>query len=70
VTLIGKEFNVLRNKIVLKDNLFGIFNEEIEHEIIDIQKTPTEYIRSNQVGSKKGNIFYANFILTEKNHGY
>jgi hypothetical protein len=39
---------------VLEDNLLGIIDEEIEHEIIDIQKTPTEYIRSNQVGSKKG----------------
>jgi hypothetical protein len=39
---------------VLEDNLLGINDEEIEHEIIDIQKTSTEYIRSNQVGGKKG----------------
>jgi hypothetical protein len=35
-TLIGKEFTVLRNKIVLEDNMLGIIDEEIEHEIIDI----------------------------------
>jgi hypothetical protein len=35
-TLIGKEFTVLRNKIVLEDNLLGIIDEEHEHQIIDI----------------------------------
>jgi hypothetical protein len=35
-TLIGKEFTILRNKIVLEDNMLGIIDDEIEHEIIDI----------------------------------
>jgi hypothetical protein len=34
--MLAKEFHVLRNKIVLEDNLIGIIDVEKEHEIIEI----------------------------------
>lgn len=70
VTVIGKEYNVVRNAIVLEDNLIGIIDKDITHEIVDCEVAEIEYFKTNQVGAAKGMIYYSNFQLSEKNTMY
>jgi hypothetical protein len=44
----GKEFHIYRDKIVLEDDLIGIFDDEVEHEIIRVQQSVSEFTKSNQ----------------------
>jgi hypothetical protein len=44
----GKEFHIFRDKIVLEDDLIGIFDDEVEHEIIRVQQSVSEFTKSNQ----------------------
>jgi hypothetical protein len=61
VTVIGKEYNVVRNKIVLEDNLIGIIDNDIIHEIVDCEVAEIEYFKTNQIGAAKGMVYYSNF---------
>ena len=70
VTVTGKEYNIVRNKVVLEDGLLGIVDNDITHEIIDAEVAEVEYYKTNQVGAAKGMVYYSNFQLTEKNTMY
>jgi len=47
VTVTGKEYNIVRNKVVLEDGLLGIVDNDITHEIIDAEVAEVEYYKTN-----------------------
>ena len=69
-TATALEYNLVRNKVVLEDNLIGIIDNDVEHEFLDAEPAEITYTRSNQVGGFKGMVYYTNLMLTEKNNKF
>jgi hypothetical protein len=48
MTVKGEEYNIVRNEIILEDNLLGIIDNDETHEIVDVEVSEISYIKSNQ----------------------
>ena len=67
-TVVGKEFNIIQNDIILDDQMLGIYDHPSYIGIIDVEQSLT-YIKPN-TGSFKGYVYYYNFILSPKSKNF